>query len=75
MKRITTFLSLVLCFVLCAVALASCASGGNAETEPAETTDDGIYTVTFVVLGNEYTVQVQKDETPVCPVTPPKTAT
>ncbi|MBO4283623.1 MAG: hypothetical protein J5958_03265, partial [Clostridia bacterium] len=45
------------------------------ETEPAETTDDGIYTVTFVVLGNEYTVQVQKDETPVCPVTPPKTAT
>ena len=74
MKRIATFLALILLLVLSTVALASCASGDGAQTEPAETTDDGIYTVTFVVLGNEYTVQVQKDEIPNCPVTPPKNA-
>ena len=74
MKRFAAPLALILCLVLCAAAFASCALNGDDETaSPAETTS-GFCTVTFVVLGTEYTVQTKRNQVPVCPVTPPKTA-
>ena len=74
MKRFTVSLALLLCLLLCAGALSSCALNGDGAKNDAAGTTSGFCTVTFVVGGTEYKVQTARGETPACPVTPPKSA-
>ena len=71
MKRSVSFLLSLTILLPCLFLFSGCGQKG---TDDDPETTSGFYTVTFVIGGTEYRVQAAKNETPVCPVTPPRTA-